>query len=309
MKKLKFISVFLVVAVLLQILSPVALASQNFDMNDVCRVDNIWAYGVEDSEMIYNLLVDTDKNSGQFAVKYKESPDTVYELVFDLGATDDVELASFWIATIERCFDNESAWSSTNISNAVQIVESNPSGISLYAADAYVTYFTNYLIGQYGAESYDYELRSTTEYGVTMTQYQAKLHRAGRDRTYLITAALTVAGFITGVLGAVIGDGIVAAISFILGSASLFTIGEKVYEYSLFTNWSRYITINGGSYPYNMTDKFIMYTGYVYTATGNYAVDEASEQTLYSDSYAYYLRYTLQFEDAYAEYQRIGWQG
>lgn len=309
MKRLKLVSALLIIATLLQILSPAALAAQDFNMNNVCSVDGIWAYGFEDSEMIYNLLIDADKNSGQFAVKYKDTPDMLYEYIFDVTETSNIESTSFWIATIDMCFNNQDTWRSTYIPTAVQVVDDSLSGTSTYASDVYITRFTNELISLYGSEYYDSVLSNMTQGSVSMTLYQALLHRVSKDKTYLITVALTAAGFITSMLGRVIEGGILATISLILGTASMFAIGQKVYEYSLLTNWSRYVTINGGSYPYNMTDKFVMYTGYVYTASGNYAIDEASEQTIYSDSSTYYSRYALQFEDAYAEYQRIGWQG
>ena len=229
----------------------------------------------------------------------KAKTKSIFFNVYDLQIIDS---ENFLVDIINLCFQNSEDWDEVDVSKMVVTTV----GSAQRAVDTNLAEFENWLISKYGSEFTDQWLGSTIRNGVEMDRYQAMLHNVSKDRTYLITSTISVEGFVTSVLGLILSPGLLALFGAITSGLGLLSAGDSVHKYTVQTNWFRYVTINEGTYPYCMTDKFITYNGY---AVNSCMVDAESAVTLFSPSEAYYNNNSLQYNDAYAEYQRIGWQG
>lgn len=307
----KLLSVLLITTLLT---FPVARATASDTSLSISHInEQVAVYGVEDSEKLYNIMVDTVKGIGQFAIIYSDNPDYMYEYTFCLPKTDDIFTNQSWNDLIDSCFVNQFKWNAVYLPNAVQISvpthATNESNFLPQASDNNIAYFESWLEGEYGEEYGKFYLRSTTINGVLLRQYEQLQLLATKHYEYYVAITLSVIGFITGLLGLVASSGLIVTISAIAGAGGLLYAGTKVYEYTLRANWRRYVTALGGSYPYSMADKFIFHTAYVSSTTGGRMVDPESMEVLYFPSLTYYIGYLAQFNAAYEEYLRIGWQG
>lgn len=88
------------------------------------------------------------------------------------------------------------------------------------------------------------------------------IYAAYKEKSYLITKAMSITGFITGVLGLVARPGVVSAISTICGVAGMLPSGATAVKYRVFADTFRDITANSGGYIYNTTSKHICWDGY-----------------------------------------------
>lgn len=316
MKKLKFLSCILSIALVLNIMLPVASAA---DINNVERaqlgvVSEYGDYairGVETPEVRYNILVDSSNGSGQFAIVYLDSPDYMYEYSFDIhDALSDVSNIR-WEELQTFCFDHDEQWTQVYLPSAITVIddEDEPAIVTRSSDSDAVQYFEDWLIDKYGDEYSGKLLSTKTQNGTKMYLKSGFQAYAYRDRSYLVSATMTVVGFVTGILGLASGATAVAVIGAIAGTGGLLTMGQKVHEYKVRANWFRYSTlVSGTGYPYGLSDKFTYYTGYMYTGTGTCNVDEASADTSYIPSSTVYNSYANVFNAAYEEYGRIGWQ-
>ena len=315
MKKYKFFAAILSVALLINISSPCAQSINPDDaiISGELSNSNYAIYGLEDDTMRFNILIDTKENIGQFAIVYLEEPDYLYEFSFSLDDINSNDSKLVWENIQSFCFENINAWSEVYVPSVVTIVdtaEAPPVETNTASRSSQeVTYFENWLEGQYGDE-YNRKLITAKQYnGLRMYLKEQHLVLAERDRTYLIAVSISVVGFITSILGLVAEATLVSALGAIAGTGGMFSAGESVHTYNLTAEWDRYATItNEIGYPYGRAHKFIHYTGYHYTGTGTCNVDQASKTTVYQPSSTVYNSNDRIFEAAYDEYDRIGWQ-
>ena len=125
----------------------------------------------------------------------------------------------------------------------------------------------------------------------------------------MITKAMSITSFITGILGLVAKPELVAALSAICGRAGLFPSGATAVKYRVFADTFRNITVNSGSYIYNTTSKHICWDRYYLDKTEGCGLDKDSKSYSYAPSKTHFNSSTAQFDAAIAEYNKVGWQG
>lgn len=315
MYKHKILSFVLAFLLVFNITIPTVYA-QDFTANNVPQrvkspiTDGVYTLiGDETPELRYNILLNHSDYSGQFALVNLSSPDYVYEYVFNIKDIDNYNDSNNYEIIKNYCFSQRDSWNEIYLPAAVQLELHENTQIQAATADSYATYFKNWLINKYGNEYSGRQITTKTKNGITMYLKSGFQAYSYRDRTYLISATITVLGFVTGILGLAASATALSAISFIVGTGGLLTMGQKVYEYVVRANWFKYATVVSGSgYPYGLCDKFTFYTGYAYTGTGTCNVDEASASTSYVPSSTVYNSNTNIFNNAFDEYNRIGYQ-
>ncbi len=321
MKKYRFLSFVLTLALVFSITAPIAYAAElnKYDALQMSTPITIGDYtfsGVENEDVRFNIFINETDQTGQFAIVYLDSPDYVYEFFFDL---DDVVTNASKINFSEiqaYCFENENQWKKIYIPSAITVEEENKSQaveaenkLQAVATDEVAEIFEDWLINEYGNEFSGHYLNyQSTRNGVTMYLKDAFQVYAYRDQSYLINVAISVAGFVTGIWG-YNAQNIMSIIGAIVGVGGMLTIGEEVQIYVLRANWFKYATIGSGTgYPYGLSDKFTFFDGYYYTGTGGHDVDELSESTSYVPSSSVYNSNTNVMNNAFDEYNRIGYQ-
>lgn len=314
MKKFKFLSFVLTLALAFNLAAPIAHAAEPdngtaLQMNTPVTDGNYTISGYETEETRLNIVVNNADQTGQFALVNLDSPDYMYEFTFDL---DDAAANTSNIdfnALKAYCLENETLWNEVYLPSAVTVTETDANQPQTFAVDSNVTYFENWLTDKYGSEYSGQLLSTKTQNGTKMYLKSGFQAYAYKDRSYLLSATMTVAGFVTGILGLAAGATAVAVIGAIAGTGGLLTMGKSVYEYVVRANWFKYATVvSGTGYPYGLSDKFTFYDGYVYTGTGTCNVDEASASTSYVPSSTVYNSNTNVFTSAFDEYGRIGYQ-
>lgn len=316
MKKFKVLALILTLAMTLNLVAPVAYASEitndaTVQLNNVVTNGDYSISGVENSTVRYNIIINNSDQTGQFAIVYLDSPDYMYEYCFTLNEVSISHPDNIWEDVQTHCFDNESNWTEVYLPEAVVSEEAvqNDSIVQPYATADDVEYFENWLTDKYGDEYSGRLLSTKTQNGTTMYLKSGFQAYAYKDQTYRLAQTLTVVGFVTGILGLAAGATAVGVIGAIAGTGGMLFLGQSVYKYTVRANWFRYVTLSSGTgYPYGLSDKFIFYTGYSYSETGTCNVDEASASTSYIPSSSVYNSYTNIFNAAYDEYQQIGWQ-
>ncbi|WP_209344590.1 hypothetical protein [Flavonifractor sp. AGMB03687] len=314
MKKIKFFSLILALILVFNITVPIACAASatngaTAQMNAPVTDGNYTMSGAETSDVRFNILINNTNQTGQFALVYLKSPDYVYEFTFNLDAiTSDISNINF--SDIQAyCFDNESQWKETYLPDSVSEVQFDENQPQPYAADHNITYFRSWLIDKYGHEYEGNLLTTKTQNGTTMYLKFGFQIYVDKDKSYLIHNTMTVVGFVTAVLGLTAGASVVGVLGLIAGADGLLHMGESVYEYRLRAGWLKYATVVSGSgYPYALTNKFTYYKGFYYTKTGKREVDTDSESTSYIPSSSVYNSHITILNNAFDEYDRIGFQ-
>ena len=314
MKKVKFLSFLLTLAVVFNITGSIAYAAEpatgaTAQMNTPVTNENYTISGAETTDVRFNSLIDKVNQTGQFALVYLDCPDYVYEFAFDLDAVTASTSITDFSDIRSYCFDNESQWREVYLPTSVTEVQFDESQPQPYATDPNVTYFENWLIDKYGNEYSGNLLTTKTQNGVKMYLKSAFQVYVNKDKSYVIRNTMTVAAFVTGVLCYIGGASIISLISLIAGADGLLHMGQSFYEYKLRANWFKYATVvSGTGYPYGLTDKFTYHTGYYYTETGGRVIDPESESTSYVPSSTVYNSNTNIFNNAFDEYNKIGFQ-
>lgn len=320
MKKHSLLSVLLAVVLVFSCFCPVAYAAEpaadtSGQLSKVITYENYSIRGVENSKVRFNILIDNDDKTGQFALVYQNSPDYVYEFVFDLADVPRKSSTSsdLWDDIRAYCFDNESLWTETNIKTAVTIIheaeENTLDHDVVRMRSAETDYFENWLINKYGNEYSGSLVTTKTQNGIKMYLKKAFQVYAYKSTTYMLNQTMTVVGFVTAILGFSASNPIVSVLGVIAGTSGLFSLNQSVYKYTLRANWFKYCTcVSGTGYPYGLTNKFTFYDGYSYSKTGTCNVDTASASTSYVPSSTVYNSNTKIFDAAFDEYQRIGYQ-
>lgn len=317
MKMIKMLALILTFAIMFNLATPIAYASEihndtTVQLNNTATSGDYSIYGAENSTFRYNIIINNSDQTGQFAIVYLDSPDYMYEYCFTLNDIA-INCPSNILNDVQAyCFSNENSWTEVYLPAAVvseEVIETDSANVQPCATADDIEYFENWLIDKHGDEYTGRLLTSKTQNGTTMYLKSGFLVSASKIYTYCITQTLTVIGFITGVLGLRANATLVDVIGTLAGAGGVLSMGQSVYQYKLRANWFRYVTLTvGAGYPYGLADKLTYYTGYSYTGTGSCNVDEASVRTTYIPSIDGYNLYENIFNAAYEEYQQIGWQ-
>ena len=308
MKVVRVVSVVLSLALVFCLQQPFAYASENEQSSDSYIIDDFAYYGFDDENALYNIIVSLEDRTVQFALTYKADQNKLYEYEFLLPDTISFDAPLVWENITDICFNNAENWKSVNVSDAVYIETNSMDETSMRAVDEHKTYFTDWLAEQNGNPIDELFFSSQIMGGVMFSRYFMRQNTAYVSYRYILTQTLSVAGFLTGVVGLALSPTLMAVFSTIIGAGGL-VAGSTVTQYTLRTINCYYITADGGTYPYSMVDYFIYYTGYVYSETNGHGVDTASRYSFYDPSEHFYLAATEQFNTAYSEYLRLGWLG
>lgn len=311
MKKFKVLSLILTMVLAFNLIAPTAYAADYTDdktvqMNTPVTNENYIMSGAETTDFRFNILIDKATQTGQFALVYLDSPDYIYEFTFDLASVP----SNHNFSTLQTyCFSNKDQWQEIYLPASVSVVQFDENQPQTRANDSYVTYFEDWLIDEFGDEYSGNLLSTKTQDGTKMYLKSGFQVYAYKNKSYLIRNTMTVVGFVTGVLGLASGATAVGVIGLIAGADGLLHMKQSVYEYQLRANWFKYATVvSGTGYPYGLADKFTYYTGYVYTESGGWGVDTESASTSYVPSSTVYNSNTKIFDNAFDEYNRIGFQ-
>lgn len=314
MKMIRVLSFIMTLVILLNLGLTVAYAEEPLDEKSYgislpVTNGNYTAYGEENSENRFNIIIDNVNRTGQFAIVYLDLTDYVYEYTFEI---DDVIAYGLNadISTVKAyCLEHENEWKEVYLSDYVLKEEYRENDIQTFASDSNVTYFENWLINKYGSEYSGRLITTKTQNGTKMYLKSGFQVYAYKNTSYLLRNTMTVVGFVTAILGLTTGATAVAVIGAIASADGLLHMNQSVYEYKLRANWYKYATVvSGTGYPYGLTNKYTYYTAYVYTETGGRNIDTQSASTSYVPSSTAYNSNTTVFTNAFDEYSRIGYQ-
>ena len=129
MKKFKFLSFVLTLALVFNIAAPISYAAEpnsgaTVQMNTPVTDGDYTISGAETAEVRFNILINNTDQTGQFAIAYLDSPDYMYEFTFELDdATTNTSSIDF--TDIQAyCFDNENQWHEVYLPSAVTVFAS-----------------------------------------------------------------------------------------------------------------------------------------------------------------------------------------
>lgn len=146
--------------------------------------------------------------------------------------------------------------------------------------------------------------------GLTMRVYENMSYDNAPVQSHVPTTALSIANYLTGILGLVTKSKWVNAIGAALGiaqtSSSIIPAHTNIAHYAISVNWYRYVTINGSSYMYNFTEKSCTHHAFENLNKPNTLQIDSSPETWYSHSSSYFNSYSRQTSDAYGVYCQIG---
>lgn len=119
-----------------------------------------------------------------------------------------------------------------------------------------------------------FHVHETLEFGVT------------ENDTYFIANVLSVASFITGILGLTVTSTILAAMG--LAASYVIPAGTEIGTHSVGAMFVRYVRIADRSAWMNSCNCVYEFNGYYISSTGYYGIDWGSETVVYSHSEAYF---------------------
>lgn len=256
------------------------------------------------------ILTNDAKHLIDISISYCAKPNTVYQWTITDYPTAFDNTDAFWKDII--CYAEDQMHSA----KIVQFTETTynepievPQTFSSAGAD-----LLRELSSLIGTGEYFGALKYTTNYqGEVFRVYESmefKILFAGSNSW---STPITVSSLVVGVLGLVTTSSVVAAICGAFGIAasasSLLPSNGTINKYVCRAMNYRYVTVNGSEYAYNLTDKLIDYQGYENADLSNAErayIDSGSRSVSYTHSSSYFDSYTLQIQDAYTMFERIG---
>ena len=202
----------------------------------------------------------------------------MYDYPFTLDSNEiDTSSSVFWSDLIATCFSQSSQWTTFYLPNTIScLLDNTPSTRSTP-----MEYFNDWLYNKFGPQ------RTNSNAGYYMKQsqlfvlYETVSYQSTLSSSYKVNQAISVAGFVTAILGLVASAGVISVIGAVAGTAGLIAAGTKINEYTLSIGMIKQVTVQGGSIIHASATKAIHYTGYANPDTGYSAVDEGSEISSY----------------------------
>ena len=77
-------------------------------------------YGIEDETKRFNICIDTEDETGEFAIVYFENPDYVYEFLFNLNDINSDTSAIRWEDVEAFCISNNNQWKEIYVEDALE---------------------------------------------------------------------------------------------------------------------------------------------------------------------------------------------
>ena len=161
--KHRLIAIIIAIVLVIAIIPPISHADncsyRVAPMSDITRYENYCIRGIEDEDVRFNILIDSESKTGQFAIVYFNDLDFVYEFVFNLAdiPINGIEISDeSWEKIRDYCFCNENNWHEIYIPSAVTITHAEKQdgykNIDSQSRSAETAYFENWLRNKYGNE-------------------------------------------------------------------------------------------------------------------------------------------------------------
>ena len=281
-----------------------ANAYENYSLDNVVSTGNFAVYSYENSSLLFNIFINTNTSIGSFAVKYSSSPSCVQEYNFTLESSSiDITSSDFWNNLISDCFAASSEWQAIYFPSYITVVEQADSNNMSRSLDSTTEYFYDWLEQEYGSEHSDTYLSSAIKNNITFVQHETLEYDVLKHNAYKVLQAISVAGFITSVIGAIVSPGLLSAIGLIASATGFISAGTTIYEYTLSAYWCRYVTVRYGAIKYSFAERRIQYSGYESDKTGSCAVDAESLWGYYTPSQELFESADAQFTEALSNYE------
>ena len=246
--------------------------TQNNDIlvQSVIPTENGSIFCQETESYIINIITDDDQKLISAALKFKETPATVYDfsafypVALEICAPDDFSQKgeTFWASIINYMKANIECASQVQI-EITSFEEDMPSTRSSAGADLIAE-----LESEFGSEYFGKPLYETTQskYGGNLLEIVEDLNfNITKNKRFTWSDALSIAGIITTIIGIPVTQGAISAISLALGvaaEASTFVQPGGIDTYTCCANYTRRTSVNGSEYAYNFAEKYYDYTGY-----------------------------------------------
>lgn len=267
-------------------------------------------YVSKTTDKVVTIMTNNSLHLIDISIMYPENETVVYEWsITDYPvATFSPANEYFWMGIVEYAeLHMSSAKTVTFINNTYDTPIELPQTRSSAGADLLEA------LEDYEGSEYHGDLLYTTTYqGKTFRVYESMDHGIFIAGTKAWNTPITVASLITGIIGTATTSTLVAAICGAFGiatSAGALLDPGKLNQYTCEANTYRYVTINGSSYVYNTTDKFVTYNGYEdadNNSTNRAYIDSGSRSVNYPDGSTYFVSFTSQVQDAYDMFLNVG---
>ncbi len=296
-----------------------ALATSNKDSKnetsseyEIVPIEGGYIFASSDDDQTVTIVIDDDLNV-EYSMAYQDEPNIIYELNLTADNLDELDSdftdIDFWRSVEEICYG---FIDEANIINYYDYVTISTPMIKSTSQDLRDFVESKHLY----PEGYSAQLRytnttSTYAYNV-MRVYEVMVVDYTSPETFSINQAISISSFITGSLSLLAGSKIITAIAaackIVAAASTLIPAGRTIVYYEILINWYRYVTINGSSYAYNITDKWCRYDGFEDLSTTEGVQITSTPDTWYSDSSTYFSTYSSQCDDAYDMFLSIGQQ-
>ena len=275
MKKLRIISVLVCILLLISLFSPVAYATsvETSDLNNVIYSSNFALYTFKNYDQTYNIHLDITTGNGSFAIIYNSKPDYMYETLFAVPPESiNISSIDFWNLLISACFSRASEWTTIYLPSTILTQKAAPSSTILLSEDTAKAYFQDWLYENYGATYTDRFVSRIIMQSYVFEKYESLDYEVLFDQSYYISTAISIAGFITSVLGMIVSPGYLSALGLLFSAGSLIPAGTTLHEYCLGVYMQKYIKLLGGSIKHANATKQIYYTAFAKDEENYYSI-------------------------------------
>ena len=305
-------SLALVVAFLASYDGGFALAAEEVEQEQVLftstqRVQGADIYIKESSLKRAVVVRDRNANIMDVSVVYLDAPETVYQFRLSASTFEDFS----FIEVVSYAEDN---LSKSQLVRVADVTYDEPIEVSNMRSSASAD-LQSAMANDLGSGPYSHVERVTRYRGGQTIKFYETMEFLIEHAGYKAwTDALTVASLIATFIGianpsASLISAICNIFSVTVSASALLPAHSAINRYTCTAKQYRYASINGSQYMYNITYKFVRYSGYEnasLNSTERAQIDLSSKTTEFPDGAAYYVDYNAQADDAYAMFQLVG---
>ena len=298
-KAIRCISVILCFVFLVNLFSPIALASENnaFPEMYITAIDDYANCFYQSDAYIASAVIETNTGYGCFAILYNDSAEYIYEYYFTLAPNEIyIKSSSFWNSLLSQCMSNQEQW--RELYKPV-IVYSNTANVSRSTRSSDITTkFAPALEEQLDTTEYSGRIIHTDSRDRYLFHiYENVEFNAVEKELYFIPNAMSVAAFITSVLQMKVTSTLLSVFSFVYGLT--IPAETEIGSHNVCAITQRYVKRMDSSIWLNSTCRVVYYDGYAIANLDYYAIDTGSESVTYTHSEAYFNDKNAQIDDAY----------
>ena len=303
----KFLSLILSCAMVMSLCIPAfaieGTSKEVFDESSVLSIDNGKLFSAKSEDKTIAILTDDSLHLLDISISYDPSCEEVYHwAISDYPDSKFTYDDAFWkdvVAYAENHFED---------SNTVHFTTTacNTSDSGVVACSSARADLVDQLQGYLGSGTYSAKERHRESYqGTVFTVYEQLSFSVEPIAKKGWSNAITVSSLIVGVLG------LTATICGIYGIAasasSLLPANQSIQVYSCTGLYSHYTRAAGSNKIYNMTYRYVTYSGYDNPkGTTRATIDSGSKTVEFDKGQSYYYDYPLQVQDAYQAYKIMG---